>query len=165
MHPSLEPTVKVELNKLLNARIIFHVKHMQWVENLVLVQNKNGDIRLCVNFQNLNKASDKDGYPVSSMEQTLQQDSGSEMFSLLDDFSGYNQVLVAPEDRLKTTFRNKWGTYAYSKMPFNLINAWATFLRAMDIAFRVLLGKSAMVYLYDITLFSKKRDENIIHLN
>ena len=72
MHPSLEPTVKAELNKLLVARIIFLVRHTQWVANLVPLRKKNGDIRLCVDFQNLNRASNKDGYPIPSMEQTLQ---------------------------------------------------------------------------------------------
>ena len=86
------------------------------------------------------------------------------MFSLLDGFLGYNQVLVAPEDRVKTTFRTKWGTYAYRKMPFKLINVGATFQHAMDIAFRVLLGKFVVVYLDDVTLFSKKREEHIVHL-
>ena len=98
------------------------------------------------------------------MEQTLQQVSGSEMFSLLDGFSGYNQVLVASEDRLKTTFRTKWGTYTYRKIPFGLINAAATFHFAMDIAFWGLLGKFVVAYLDDVTLFSKKREEHIIHL-
>ena len=110
MHPSLEPTVKAKLKKLLAACIIFPVHHTQWVANLVLVQKKNGDIRLYFNFGNLNRASNKDGYPVPSMEETLQQVSVSEMFSLLDGFSGYNQVLASPNDRLKTTFRTKWGT-------------------------------------------------------
>lgn len=67
------------------------------------------------------------------MEQTLQQVSSSKMFSLLDGFSGYNQVLVTPKYRLKTTFRTKWGTYAYQKIQFGLINVGATFQRAMDI--------------------------------
>jgi hypothetical protein len=98
------------------------------------------------------------------MEENLQQVLGSEMFSLLDGLSGYNQVLVAPEDRLKTMFRTKWGTYAYRKMPFRLINAGATFQRAMDIVFRGLLGIFVVVYLDDITVFSKKRDEHIVHL-
>ena len=53
--------------------------------------------------------------------------SGFELFSLLDGFSDYNQVLVAEEDMLKTTFRTKWGTSAYRRMPFRLINAGATF--------------------------------------
>ena len=77
------------------------------------------------------------------------------MLSLLDGFSGYNQVLVAKEDRLKTIFRTKWGTYAYDKMPFGLINVGATFQWAMDIAFKGLLNKSVVVYLDDITVYSK----------
>jgi hypothetical protein len=69
------------------------------------VKKKSGEICLCVDFKNLNRASEKDNYPVPPMEQLLQTISGSEMFSLLDGFSGYNQVLVSEEDRLKTTFR------------------------------------------------------------
>jgi hypothetical protein len=69
------------------------------------------------------------------MEQILQSVSSSEMMSFLDGFSGYNQVLVHPNDRLKTTFRTKWGTYAYQNIPFGLVNAGATFQRAMDISF------------------------------
>jgi hypothetical protein len=135
MHPKLELTVQKELNKLLSAKIIFLVRHTQWVSNLVPVWKKNGEIRLCVDFQNLNKASDKDNYPVPPMEQILQQVSSSERLSLLDGFSGYNQVLMSPPDQMTTTFRTSWGTYAYHKMPFGLINAGATFQRAMDIAF------------------------------
>ena len=105
MHPSLEPFVKKELDKLLATRIIFLVRHTYWVKNLVPIQNNNGEIRHCVDFRNLNKASEKDNYLVPPKEQILQKVAGSEMFSLLDDFSGYNQVLVSPEDYLKTTFR------------------------------------------------------------
>ena len=90
--------------------------------------------------------------------------SGSELFSLLDGFSGYNQVLVAEEDRLKTTFRTKWGTFAYRRMPFGLINAGDTFQRAMDIAFHRLIGRSAVVYLDGITIFSKRKEEHAFHL-
>jgi hypothetical protein len=118
MHPSLESQVKAELNKLLAARIIFPVRHTQWISNIVPVRKKNGDIRLCVHFRNLNKASEKDNYLVPPMEKILQCVSGSKMFSLLDGFSGYNQVLVAHDDQLKNVFRTKWGTYAYRKIPF-----------------------------------------------
>jgi ribonuclease HI len=59
MHPKLEPTVQKELNKLLSAKIIFPVRHTQWVSNLVPVRKKNGEIRLCVDFRNLNKASEQ----------------------------------------------------------------------------------------------------------
>jgi hypothetical protein len=135
-HPSLEPLMYQELKKLLDAKIIFQVRHSAWVENLVPVRKKSGEIRLCVDFRNLNRASEKDNYPVPPMEQLLQTMSGSEIFSLLDGFSGYNQVLVSEEDRLKTTFRTKWGTFSYKHMPFGLINAGETFQRAMDVAFQ-----------------------------
>ena len=78
----------------------------------------------------------------------------------LDGFSGYNQVLFHPDDQLKTTFRTKWGTYAYQKMPFGLINAGATFQRAMDIAFKGLVNKSVVIYLDDITIYSKKAKQS-----
>jgi ribonuclease HI len=164
MHPKLEPTVQKELNKLLSAKIIFPVRHTQWVSNLVPVWKKNGEIRLCVDFRNLNKASDKDNYPVPPMEQILQQVSGSERLSLLDGFSGYNQVLMSPSDQLKTTFRTPWGTYAYRKMPFGLINAGATFHRAMDISFRGLINHSIVVYLDDVTVYSKNKNDHLAHL-
>jgi hypothetical protein len=93
-----------ELKKLLDAKIIFHVRHLAWVSNLVPVRKKFGDIRLCVDFRNLNRASKKDNYPDPPMEKLLQTVSSSDIFSLLDDFSGYNQVLVLEEDQLKTTF-------------------------------------------------------------
>jgi hypothetical protein len=72
-------------------------------------------------------------------------------------FSGYNQVLVAHDDQLKTAFRTKWGTYAYKKIPFGLINAGETFQRAMDIDFRGLIGDCVVVYLDDVTVFSKDK--------
>ena len=90
------------------------------------------------------------------MEQILQAVAGSELMSFLDGFSGYNQVLVHPDDQLKTTFKTKWGTYAYQKMPFGLMNAIATFQMAMDIAFKGLVNKSVVIYLDDIAVYSKK---------
>ena len=88
MHPSLEPLVKKELNKMLDAKIIFPVRHTRWIANFVLVGKKNGGIILCIDFRNLNRASQKDNYPVPSMEHILQCVSRSEMLSLLDQFLG-----------------------------------------------------------------------------
>ena len=68
------------------------------------MRKKSGEMRICVDFQNLNRASDKDNYLVPPMEQILQMVSGSELFSLLDGFLGYNQVLVVEQVKLKTTF-------------------------------------------------------------
>jgi len=76
--------------------------------------------------------------------------------STLDGFSGYNQILVHPNDQEKTTFTMPWGTFMYAKIPFGLMNAGATFQRAMDITFVEEKDKSVVVYLDDITVFSKK---------
>jgi hypothetical protein len=124
-----------ELRNLLDVKIIFQVRHSSWVENLIPVRKKSGDIRLCIDFWNLNRASEKDNYSVPSMEQLLHTVSGSKIFYLLDGFSGYNQVLVSKEDRLKTTFQTKLGSFSYKHMLFVLINVEATFQRAMDVAF------------------------------
>ena len=98
------------------------------------------------------------------MEKFLQMVSGSELLSLLDGFSVYNQMLVAEQDRKKTTFWTKWGTFVYRRMPFGLINAGATFQREMDIAFWGLIDHSVVFYLDDVTVFSKKRADHIFHL-
>ena len=77
MHPSLEPSIKKELEKLLKSIILFLVLHTQWISNLVRVCKKRREIRLCVDFLNLNRASKKDNYHVPSMEQILQRVSGA----------------------------------------------------------------------------------------
>jgi hypothetical protein len=107
IHLNLETQIKNELNKLFKAKIIFPVRHCKWVSNLVHVRKKNGDIQICIDFINLNRASEKDNFPLPPMEQILQSISSSEMISFLDGFSGYNKVLIHPNDRLKTTFRTK----------------------------------------------------------
>lgn len=82
--------MRKELNKLIEANIIFPIKHSSWFVNLVLVRKRNGEIKLYVDFCDLNKSSLKDHYPLPSMEQILQMVVGSERFSLLDEYSGYN---------------------------------------------------------------------------
>ena len=72
--------------------------------NLVPVRKKSGDIKICIDFRNMNRASLKDNYPVPAMEHILQSVFESTMLSLLDVFYGYNQVLLVKEDYLKTTF-------------------------------------------------------------
>ena len=88
-----------------------------------------------MDFRNLNRASDKDNYPVPSLDEVIQVVNGSQVMSFLHGYSGYNQVMVEEEDRLKTTFTTKWGTFAYRRMPFRLINAGATSQRAIDYDF------------------------------
>jgi hypothetical protein len=125
------------------------------VSNLVPVRKNNGDIILCVDFRALNRESVKDNFPLPNMELILQQVAGSQMMSLLDGFSGYNQIRVKREDKYKTTFTTHWGTFAYERIPFGLINAGATFQRAMQIAFDDLISKIIQVYLDDLTVYSR----------
>lgn len=141
--------------------IFFHLRHSTWVSNLVPIRKKSEEIRSWVDFWNLNCASDKDNYLMPSMENILQIVSGAQMFSLLDEFPGYNQVLVAEPDRLKTT---KWGTFTYRWMSFGLVNAGITFQRTMDITFHGIIRQIVVVYLDDVTVFSRKRENHIFHL-
>jgi hypothetical protein len=135
--------------------IIFPVKYSEWVSNLVPVQKTTGQIRLCVYFHTLNQASIKDHFPLPNMEMILQQVAGSQMMSLLNGFSGYNQIKVKRVDEYKTTFITRWGTFAYERIPFVLSNASATFQRAMQIDFDNLIDKIIQIYLDDLTVYSK----------
>lgn len=136
MHRNLESQIKSELNKLLKENIIFPIRHSKWVSNMVHDRKKSGYIKICIDFGNLNRYCQNDNFPLPTMEKILQLLVGSELMSFLDGFSGCNQILVHLDDRLKTTFKTKWGTYTYQKMPFGLINAGATFQRPMDIDFK-----------------------------
>jgi hypothetical protein len=98
------------------------------------------------------------------MDHILQKVVGVSIIYLLDGFSGYNQVLVHPDDQEKTTFTTPWGTFMYVKMPFGLMNVGATFQRAMDISFVDELGRFIFIYLDDVTVYSKSDDEHLQHL-
>jgi hypothetical protein len=140
------------------------VRYSEWVADLVPVRKKNGEIRLFVDFRNLNRSSRKDNYSLPKMEHILQRVTGASMMSMIDGFSGYNQVSVLPEDRENMTFTTPWGTFMYAKMPFGLMNAGATFQRAMDIAFIGEKDRFVVVYMDDITVFSKSDREHYCHL-
>jgi hypothetical protein len=116
-----------EVKKLLEAQIIIPLRYLDWVANLVPVRKKSGEIRLCVDFRNLNRSSKKDNYPLPNMEHMLQRVTSASRISMIDGFSSYNQISFMPEDREKTTFTTPWGTFMYAKMPFGLMNAGATF--------------------------------------
>jgi hypothetical protein len=134
------------------------------VANLVPVRKKNGEIQLCVDFINLNRTSKKDNYPLSKMEHILQRVMGSSRMSMVDGLSGYNQISVLPEYRRKKTFMTPWGTFMYAKMPFGLMNGGATFQRAMDIAFFGEKDNFLVIYLDEITTFSRSDEEHCHHL-
>jgi ribonuclease HI len=164
INPKLAPLVQQELQKMLEAGIIAQTRHSSWCSNLVVARKKNGKIRICIDFRNLNRSCTKDNYPLPKMETLLQRVTRSGMISMLDGFSGYNQIRLKAEDRHKTTFTTPWGTFEYLRMPFGLSNAGATLQRAMDYAFRGLIGKLIEIYQDDLTVFSKDGKTHINHL-
>jgi len=98
------------------------------------------------------------------MDHILQKVVGAERMSMLDGFSGYNQIKMHLDDQEKKTFTTPWGTFMYVKMPFGLMNAGATFQRAMHNAFVEEKDKILVIYLDDITVFSKSDEEHVAHL-
>jgi hypothetical protein len=91
------------------------------------------------------------------MEMILQQVAGSQMMSLLDGFSGYNQIKVKREDKYKTTFITHWGTFSYECMPFGLSNASVTLQGVVQIVFDDVIDKIIHIYLDDLIVYSKGR--------
>ena len=130
MNPALRDIVKEEVQKLLDAGFIYPISDSQWVSPLVLVPKKYGRWRICIDYQELNKATFKYYFPLPFIDQVLDTLAGKKYFSFLDGFSGYNQIQIAPEDQDKTNFTCPWGTFAYKVLPFGLLNAPVTFQRA-----------------------------------
>jgi hypothetical protein len=110
-----------EVKKFLHDNIIIPLRYSEWVDNLDLVRKMNGEIKLCVDFINLNKSSNKDNYSLPKMEHILQRVTGSTRINMIDDFSRYNNISILHEYREKTTFTTPWGTFMYAKIPFVLL--------------------------------------------
>ena len=92
MNPTLKDIAKDELQKLLDARLIYPISDNEWVSPLVLVPKKNGKWRICVDYRYLNKATKKDHFPLPFIDQVLDGLAGKNIFSFLDGFNGYNQI-------------------------------------------------------------------------
>jgi hypothetical protein len=87
------------MKRMLDDNIILLLRYSNWVANLVPVRKKSGEIRLCVDFKNLNRCSMKDNYPLPKMDHILQRVVGAHRISLSDGYSGYNQIVVCEEDK------------------------------------------------------------------
>ena len=99
MNPALKHIVKEELQKLLTASFNYPISDSKWVSPLVVVPKKvTGKWRICVDFRELNKSTLKDYFPFPFIDQVLDTLSRNHYFSFLDGYSGYNQILIAPED-------------------------------------------------------------------
>jgi hypothetical protein len=134
-----------------------------WVSNIVLIDKKQGTIRVCVDYRDINKACPKDNFPTPFIDQIVDDCIGSEIFFLMDGFSGYNQINIVPTDQHKTTFICPWGTFAYRKIPFVLKNAGATFQHAMSYAFHD-IKHIVQPYLDDLPTHSMRHVDHPIHL-
>ena len=118
INPVLLPLIEKEIKRMYEAGIIAPIRFSEWVSNLVPTRKKTGEIRLCFDLRNVNKVSLKDNYPLPKMDYILQRVVGASRISLLDGFSGYNQILVHLDDQEKTAFTTPWGTFKYVKIPF-----------------------------------------------
>jgi hypothetical protein len=127
INPILLSIMEKEVKKLLDVQIIIPLRFSEWVANLVPIRNKNGEIRLCVDFINLNRSSKKDNYPFPKMDHIFQKVTGSSRMSMVNGFSKYNQISFLLEDREKTSFMTPWGTFMYTEIPFELMNAEENF--------------------------------------
>jgi len=160
MNPTLKDIVKEEIQKLLNVGFIYPIFDSKWVLPLVVVLKKViGKWRICVDFQELNKTTLNDYFPLPFIDQVLDTLSGKQYFSFLDRYNKYNKILIAPEDQDNTTFTCPWGNYAYSVLPFDLCNAPATFQRAVLGIFAKLIHDCVEVYMYEFTLYGNTYQE------
>ncbi|XP_070028860.1 uncharacterized protein [Nicotiana sylvestris] len=130
--PDLVPFIETEVNKLIDVGFISEFKYPTWVSSIVPVRKKNGQIRVCVDFRDLNNACPKDEFLLPIPELMIDVTTRYEAMSFMDGSSGYNQICMAPRDEELTVFRTPKGSYCYKVMPFGLKNAGATYQRAMQ---------------------------------
>ncbi|RVW18283.1 Retrovirus-related Pol polyprotein from transposon 17.6 [Vitis vinifera] len=160
--PGLDPSiVKEEIQKQLSVGFISVVEYPEWLANVVPVPKKDGKVRVCVDFRDLNKASPKDDFPLPHIDLLVDGTAGHSMLSFMDGFSGYNQILMAPEDMEKTAFITEWGTYCYRVMPFGLKNAGATYQRAATTLFHDMMHRDVEVYVDDMIVKSRGRADHL----
>jgi hypothetical protein len=134
------------------------------ISNLVPVNKKQGTIHICVDCRDINKACPKDNYPTPFVDQSIDDYAGSEIFSLMDGFSIYNQINILPTDQHKTAFIFPWGTFAYQKLVlFGLQNEGTTFQHAMSYTFHD-IKHILQPYIDDLPVHSMRRQDHSTHL-
>ena len=137
------------------------VNYPKWLANVVLVPKKDGKVRMCVDFRDLNKPSLKDDFPLPHIDILVDNIVGHALLSFMDGFSRYNQINMDPEDMEKTSFITPYGTYCYKVMPFSLKNAGATYQRVATTLLHDLIHKEVEVYVDDMIVKSKDREGHI----
>ena len=164
MKPEMSLKIKEEVRKQFDAGFLAVARYPEWVANIVPVPKKDGKVRMCVDYRDLNRASPKDNFPLPHIDILVDNTAKFALFSFMDGFSGYNQIKMAPEDVEKTTFVTLWGTFCYKVMAFGLKNAGATYQRAMVALFHDMMHKEIEVYVDDMIAKSRTEDEHLVNL-
>ena len=163
-NPAVRREEMTQVQQMLSSSVI-RPSNSPWASPVVMVRKKDGSLRFCVDFRQLNAATVKDAHPLPRIDDLLDALHGAKWFSTLDLKSGYWQVPIAEQDKEKTAFRTSSGQlYEFNQVPFGLCNAPATFSHLMD---RVLAGlhwETCLFYLDDIIVFSSTWEEHLARL-
>jgi hypothetical protein len=162
MPPKELAELKTQLQELLDKGYI--LPSSLWGCPALFVKNKDGSLRLCVDYRPLNAVTIKNKYPLPRIDVLFDQLAGAKVFSKIDLRSGYHQIKIRPCDIPKTAFSTRYGLYEYLVMSFGLTNAPAYFMHLMNSVFMIELDKFVVVFIDDILIYSKNEEEHAEHL-
>lgn len=153
------------MQKLLQVSFVRRVDYCEWVVNLILLKKLNGKWRMSIDYTNLSHACLKDCYLMPNIDKLVKAASRNERLSLLDAYSGYHQVSMAHENKVKTSFYVGDEIYCYVMMPFKLKNPRARYQKMVTIVFLTQIGKNLEVYVDDIMDKSLKVEDHLVDLD
>ena len=163
MAPAELKELHEQLQELLNKGFI-RPSHSPWGAPVLFVKKKDGTMRLCIDYRELNKVTIRNKYPLPRIEDLFDQLQGATVFSKIDLRSGYHQLKIKEGDIPKSAFRTRYGHYEFVVMPFGLTNAPAAFMDLMNRVFKEFLDKFVIVFIDDILIYSKTRDQHEKHI-
>jgi hypothetical protein len=163
MPPKELAELKTQLQELLDKGYI-RPSSSPWGCPALFVKNKDGSLRLCVDYRPLNAVTIKNKYPLHRIDVLFDQLAGARVFSKIDLRSGYHQIKIRPCDIPKTAFSTRYGLYEYLVMSFGLTNAPAYFMYLTNSVFMTELDKFVVVFIDDILIFSTNEEEHAEHL-